>query len=674
MEQTQPNTAENPLVDKLEKLEKAGMGVTKEWVDMWQTSLRYFFSDQLKGKKRHADWDWVVINYIWPSAMQEIAKLSKNHPRIIANGWSTDDADGAEVWQNGTQWQWENGLQMRLQHIAAILDGKLFGYRVSKVYWEDKVRWDNREQRWVGDVKYKLWHPAMFWVSPEAERVQDANACGTIRLIEVEEAVKKWPKKAAAIREQGRTMKEWMANGVHGGEAIASSKQTGTTSGSGGADNWEPGSSTQLMEIVSTRVTGNGKKELDKNKKYVKVSETYFKDYSEEKATQEEPYTARELIEAGAASQSPTGEIVGLDGTALNRDTWPMKMVRDYKRPKFPFGRHVLRVGDVIINDKEEDQVWPYENWPFVVTPHYLLPHTWQGINAVTMYKDTQDMINVSVSYLLNHMKMHGDPKHVFETDAIAKDPNTKKAYKIFAGAGSLIKLARGGLKKFQQLDPPNMSPSIPLLYNILTQEFKNLTGLHGIAMGEPLKSDTTATEASVVAMSSTDRVALQSVYEDEWVRQVAMRIAEIMQYHYDEGRWVRIVGEDKIDSVVQITQGAKEARFDIKVELGAMLPFDEKEKIAKYQSAYTLLENPTYNPMLPDMLRVYEIPNWQKLLEQYEPYVQYKQFVQLYQQVKEGQIDPQQAVQMLVQKATEIYQSEGITSEPETKGPRANQ
>jgi len=679
MEQIEPIVPDNPLLDKLKKLEKAGMDSNKDCIEMWQNGLCYMFSDQLKGKKTHKDWDWIVINYIWPSTMQEIAKLAKNHPRIIASGWSSDDVEGAEVWQNATQWQWENRLNMRLEHIASIFDKKIFGYSVCKLYWDEQHRWDIRNNIWEGDVKYKLWHPAMFWVSPEAEKVDEANAVGTMRIIEEEEAVRRWPEKKASIKEQSRTMHEWQTLGaVHSGSAIKGSMETGTTTGSGGEDSWEPGHSTRLMNILNSRITGDGSKTLDRNKKYVIVYETYFKDNEMENAVEEDLYSAQELIQTGAAREAEDGSIVGFDGQPYTQETWPRRSSRKYKKPKYPNGRYILRVCDTIINNKTEDQQWPYERWPFVVSPHYLLPHTWQGVNAVTLYKDTQDMINVSVSYLLNHMKMHGDPQHAFEVDAIAKDPNTKKAYKIFAGAGSLIKLARGGLNKYKRLDPPNLSASIPLLYNILTQEFKNLTGMQGISMGEPLKSDTTATEASVVAMSATDRVALQSVYEDEWVRQVAMRIAELMQHHYDEGRWIRIVGEDKVEGVTQITQGMKEVRFDIKVELGAMLPFDEKERIAKYQAAYQLLENPTYNPLLPDMLRVYKIPNWQKLLQQFEPYVQYKQFVQLYQQVQAGEIDPQSAVQMLVQKAMQVYGQQGAggegNSEPGTKGPRANQ
>ncbi|MCK5018030.1 MAG: hypothetical protein KAS32_13320, partial [Candidatus Peribacteraceae bacterium] len=55
------------ILKRAKKSEEAGMKRTKDWTDMWQTSIRYYFSDQLHGRKTHKDWEWIVVNYIWPS-------------------------------------------------------------------------------------------------------------------------------------------------------------------------------------------------------------------------------------------------------------------------------------------------------------------------------------------------------------------------------------------------------------------------------------------------------------------------------------------------------------------------------------------------------------------------------------------------------------------------------
>ena len=113
--------SDHELNNMLDEMQQSGMDKTREWVSVFQEALHYFFSDQLQGKKRHKDWDWVVINYIWPSAMQEISKLSKNHAKLIATPWEEDDVEAAEVFQGALQWLWQKPLNMRLNHIAAIL-------------------------------------------------------------------------------------------------------------------------------------------------------------------------------------------------------------------------------------------------------------------------------------------------------------------------------------------------------------------------------------------------------------------------------------------------------------------------------------------------------------------------------------------------------------------------
>ena len=147
--QEDPNLALNK---KLDQMQEEGMAKTNAWADMWNEGIRNFYGDQLRGKKKHKNWDWVVINYLWPSAMQEIAKLSKHNPKILAHPWEDADIDAAQAWQSKLQWDWQNGLTghgMRLAQIAELLDAKIFGYSVSKIYWEDKIEWDDEQKEWA---------------------------------------------------------------------------------------------------------------------------------------------------------------------------------------------------------------------------------------------------------------------------------------------------------------------------------------------------------------------------------------------------------------------------------------------------------------------------------------------------------------------------------------------
>lgn len=663
VESTKLNTPDvkDPLIETLDREEDEGMARTKAWAGIWQENLRYFFSDQLHGKKLHKDWDWVVVNYIWPTAIQELAKLSRNYPRLIADPRDDSDTDFAETWQGILQWLWEKGLNnhgMRIEQIRAIFDGKLYGYRISKVYWEDMVQWDDDAKEWHGDVRHRLWHPAEFW-SSETEFIDEGN-CGTRRYVDLEYAKHRWPDYETKLEEKALSYRE----AIGGGEGI--SGQTGSagtypSTGSGTIDKGVgPNAPTALLtRILAQDKTAGIQGAPEEDKKFIKLSEAYRKDYTTTKEKREEDIPQEELRAAGMI-RSDNGIFTDLDGNPIESRQWPRRLVKKWDQPTYPQGRYIIRSDGIILNPKQEDQVYPYTRWPFIIAPHYLLPHMWQGVDGVQLYKTSQDMINVTVTHLTNNLKQFGDPRIAIESGAIATPPGRKKRkFKVFTGAGAVIRLVRGGIKRYKIEPPVPPSPSALMLYQLFAQEYKNLQGMQDIAMGKETPGQKTLGETQILAISANDRIHLQSVFEDEWVKEVATLVAEVCQKNYSAGRMVRIVGEDRIRSVTEITQELRNVKFDVDVEVGQTLPFDEEKRIAKYKLAYEMMQNPIANPMLPEMLRELEIRGWQKLLKKYEAWQLYYQFYQLYEQVVAGEVDPQDAVKMLVQKAVEVYAAE---------------
>lgn len=658
------------LNNMLDSMVASGMATTTQMKDYWETGLRYFFGAQDRTRKRHKDWDWVVVNYIWPSAMQEIAKLSKNFPRIIANPWEVSDTEAAEVWQSKLQWDWEqgiNGTGMKLEQVAAILDGKLYGYRVSKLFWEDKVKWNKETKEWEGDVKYKLWHPANFWSSDD-EKINNGD-CGTVRYASLKWAIRRWPKFKKELKEES----EMIANTEGRGKPVRGSKSSGTTAAL--ASGAFPGGSEAEQDyhrrnfitdlVLANDKTFGEKQGVEEDKEIVRIEEIYFRDLSTRHVKEEEDIPQEELLESGTIFLDEDGEkFVDVDGNEISLDDWPKRTVREYDEPKFPTGRFIARVGNTILNPKEEDQVYPHSQWPFVVIPHYLLPHMWRGINAVEMYRSSQDMINISVTHLFNNMKLFGDPKIAIENDAIAINPRTKKHFSIGAGAGAIIRLARGGLARMKIIDPPSTSAGASQLYALFSQEFKNQVGLQDIAQGKKTEGRITATQAQALTISSHDRIALQAVYEDEWIRGLMILDAEISQLHYDIGRYVRIVGEDGIVGAQQITEKLKDVRFDVNITKGASLPHDEEKRKADFLQAYALLQDPTPNPLLPDVLRQLGILNWQKVLQKHSGWVRCQQLNGLFEAVKAGQMTVEEAIQIIGTRLTEMAQQESVGNE----------
>lgn len=659
------------LVDICKEKEEAGMNRTKEWISLWQDSLCYFMSDQLHGRREHRDWDWVIINYIAPAIWQEIAKLSRTY-KIIANPIEPSDDEFAEAFGGYLNFQWSkigvNALHqngMRTEQVKAILCGKLYGYRVSKIYWDERAYWnsDTFPPRWEGEVKHRLWRPSLFWAS-DAEYINDGD-CGTVRWVDLEYAKSKWPDYSKKLEESSKSYKEMLEAGgehIRGQSGTSANYPSADTGGQDKGIKSSPGS--ELLDLIfsSERMEGvySGSGE---DRKFVKISEQYLKNWDEKEMENPVPFEPDELVSMGVALQMPNGTgYADINGNPLTSENWPIKEIQKWKEPKFPKGRFIIRNEETILNPDESDQAYPFSVWPFVVVPHYILPFMWQGIDAVTLYKTTQDHINVTVSHLVNNMKMFGNPRIAVEKGALAENDNparSRRHYKIFSGAGSIIRLARGGLKKYKVEQPASPSPVIGMLYQMFAQEFKNLTGLQDIAQGKRSTGGITATEAQYLAISSNDRIKLQNIFEENWVLQCISLVAEMDQYYYEVGRIVRVIGNDKIIGAKQITDKAKSFKYDLDIEPAEGLPYDEEKKIEKHKIAYEILNNPRPNPMLPEMLRVLNIPSWQKIIGKHEAWLQYMEFLTLYEAVKSGEVDPQQAVEIITNKLMQLYMKE---------------
>ena len=652
------------LLELVKQKEDAGMARTRNWVSMWDQALRYFLSDQLHNRKEHKDWDWVVLNYIWPAVMQEMAKLSRNF-KIIISATEPSDAELAEAFQGFLNWQWKKGLHrkgMRIEQLRSILDGKLYGYRISKYYWDSKIHWNDKvfPPKWNGEIRHRLWRPQEFWAS-DKEYVNDGD-CGTVRYVDLEYAIGQWPDFKKELTEASVAYAETIGGtdtirGQSGTDANYPDKDTGDQDRSVAAR-----TARVLLDLVFASGTATGVNNADQDgRRYSKISEAYLKDSTEKSEEKDVPAEADQLLQAGLIVQGENQTYLTPDGQLIDAENWPKKTL-EWDRPLYPHGKIVIRNEDTILNPDNHE--YPHSVWPFIVTPHYLLPHMWQGSDAVTLYRGAQDMINVTVSHLVNNMKQFGDPRIAVEQDALAAPPGrSKKKYKIFSGAGAVIRLARGGLDKFKILSPTPPSNAAVQLYSLFAQEYKNIQGLQDIAQGKKTSGQTTATEAQFLALSSNDRIKLQNIFEEQWVRESVNLIAEMDQYYYEVGRIVRVIGEDRIIGAQEITSAAKEAEFDIDVEAGEGLPFDEEKSILQHEKAYALMAGPP-NPMMPDMLRVLNIPGWQKLLDKHAGFAQLKQFQELRQAVVAGQIPPEEAAKQIAAVMIQLSQQQGEGAE----------
>lgn len=622
----------------LDDMRDAGMKVTKEWKDIWSTAIKYAWGQQLEGWTLKESWEYIVVNRIYPLMFQTISKLAKNNPKILTFPRSSEKRDlddFVEKWAGILQHIWESPykLAMRPKLIMGLLICAVYGYMVGYTYWDPKLIFDQEKKEWEGDVRETFIHPAHFWADPSAESMDTAESCGMFRIVKMEWAINRWPKFKEQIEAQAFTSDD---EKYYASDVIVYEYQKGAT-----LENIQR----RFSKIVNLIFKGSTKHEQDNKEskqKYVNIEQTYWKDYSERHVKIEDNVPVDSLVKNGKAIVEETTGLVLDPKTKKPIEDWPKYTKAEYDEPKFPTGRFVLRIGRTILNPEEEDQVYKESRWPFTVMPYHILPFMWQGCNAVEMSRNNNDMLNITISSLVNQVRRTADPTKLVEAGALARNrkgkPKTKKEHIL--GLGKIVVMARNKIRAMINLPELPIDPAVYELAKILKSNIDDQMFMQPIARGAQTDKKMTATEAARQDTSSHDYTALQAIFLDIWIDNTATRIAEICQRYYKPGRLAAMVTDDGRESLV-LSQEYLDVRFDVNIEPGSTLPFDEAQKKDDYMVAYKILGEPVPNPLLEEMLRILNIAKRKEILKKHQGYQLFLQFIQMGQMLT--QLPPEQ-------------------------------
>jgi len=617
------------LTGYLDQIERDGMAVTRKWFGLWQQAMMYVWGEQLQGIKKNPDWDYIVINRIYPLLMQGIAKQAKNNPKILGRPWNDEGTQWAENWQGLIQYCWEQLLNMRMEFIHAILDSGVFGYAVGEPIWRPKDHWDDQQKKWLGEVGHLLHHPAGFWADPCAERIDEAENIGLVRKVSVEWAVQQWPQFDKQIREEARhpdDLKQYeYADGWMGPTGVTPIYEN--QSGKSARKWWSSLIYLLLGQDKPEATEGDGKHD----RQFVWLRRTYFRDYCGKHVKLEDIVPTEELVNSGQVRvEQQTGLVKWAnEDRPVGQEEWPTRVLEEYDKPQFPLGRYVMRIGKTVLNPKLEDQVYTRRHWPFCILPYHILPHMWQGSNAVEMTRSSQDMLNATVSYLIQHVKMSACPQKVVEEGALALDRQGKPRI-IKDKAGEIIVTQKGKNLAIRNLQANAFDPAVMALIEFLIRDVETQQFMHATAQGAAATKSISATEAARLDTNAHDLVALRAILGEKWCEGEAIRIAEIVQERYDEGRRIRIIGFNGETQPSQMSPEMRRVEWDLEIELGSTLPFDEERQKNDYLAAYKLCGDPNLNPMLEECLRKLNIANRQKILARHAQMQLFKQFAAL--------------------------------------------
>ncbi len=636
----------------LDDIRDAGMTVTKKWMDMWFTAVQYVWSQQLQGWNLKENWEYIVLNRIYPLMFQTIAKLAGNNPKILTNAWD-DEQEGAteyaEKWAGHLQYLWESPyeLSMRLKLIKGLLDCGVFGYMVGKTQWENRPigGWDDVMKSWTGKADEYFVHPALFWADPSAENLATAENCGTRRRVKLEWAQNRWKDHKKAIETEAYstsdpkyTAADMITYTDQKGQALSVSRQNMFS---------------KLVTLILGQGTVTGSLSADlvssDKQQYVDIEEIYWRDYEEKHVKIEDNVPEELLLRQGTIVKEETTGVFLDPKTMKPLTDWPKQVTKEYSEPLYPNGRFVLRIGRTILNPKEEDQVYKGSRWPFTVMPYHILPHMWQGGNAVEMSRNNNDFLNITVSSMVNQVRRTADPTKVVEAGALARgrDGKVRSKKDAITGLGRIIVAARGKLDKIKNLEYPPLDPAVATLAEILKKDIDAQEFMHPVARGEAEKGQQTKAEIVRLNQNALDYVGLQGIFLDKWIDDTMTLVAELCQRNYDPKRLMKMLSDEK-QSGMRADQMMLDVRFDVNIEPGSTLPFDEQKKQQEYAAAYQLLENPIPNPMIEDMLRVLNISKRREILARYKGLQLFRQFIGMGQLLM--QLPPEQVQAFLQQ------------------------
>ena len=163
---------------------------------------------------------------------------------------------------------------------------------------------------------------------------------------------------------------------------------------------------------------------------------------------------------------------------------------------------------------------------------------------------------------------------------------------------------------------------------------------MQDIARGAATQGQQTKAEVVRLDRNSETYTALQGVFLDKFIDDTMTLIAEIAQRKYDVGRLMKVLQDEEKQSV-QVDQNLLDVRFDVNIEAGSTLPFDEAKKQQEYAAAYQMVGEPVPNPMIEDMLRILNISKRKEILDRYQGLQLFRQFMQLGQLLTEALNDP---------------------------------
>ena len=628
------------LAERVHTMCKVAEEDGKKRRELYETAMRYIYGDQLHNIGTKKGWERIQVNYIKPAQDQIIALISQQRTRIIANPFEDGDREGAEIWGGKLQWEYEEGCKVSLKRGDWLQDGSAHGFYASLVEWDEKPDggWDAEKEKWNGKLLVTVLRPEWVGVDPTAESagIEDAEFVLVKMPVSVDWAKDKWPDAADEIERAAGIEKEYGETGDSHGIVVTKHQEAAAAEGTSyktghrdrGAD---VGAGEGVLADLLLKKPEDKFYRKDGGDKAAKVTllRIWFKDRTMEKVKRARKIPVEQAdLDGTTILDNETGYRT-LAATGERFDGSEVTMEHEVEKPKYPYGRYVEMIGNVVLNPDPADQVWDFDEWPVKIGKYGMLPHVWWGLNGVEMVRTLQDYLNISYIHTLTNTKFFGAPAWLIEEGSVIVTKGKTLADAIRSAPGAIIRLIKGAKQRnaVERLAPPAMNQAALANIGMLREEVRQQTTVQEPMQGIAGKAKT-ATEAIRLETNSRIILAMRLILLDAFTLQNVKYMFKVLKRHIKVDDLVRILGEQNRAKIERLTAQRFDAQFDLKLEVGTALPFDEEKKKNEALTLFNLI-GPAF---LDRLLEVFNVRDKDELL-------QGNQIAQLMAQMEE--IDP---------------------------------
>ena len=513
-------------------------------------NLRFYNGDQWETKMpRHRA--MIVDNRIFANIESVMPIVTDNRPRAEIVAKEEDDRDIVEMLAEAYYAKWDDlDLQMKgeqaMKSALALCEG----------WW--KVYWDPIAANGYGDLRIDVVSGKNMWFDPHARDylLKDAYYVGFTANVRLNGMKARYPDKAKELEAKwmlsklSPELRETLTKESLGGETV-------TDDGDGAGTRW--------VDAKGGMFDGSEQVELSEvwvdDQTIEELTPDYIVTFDDKPPQEHTPELEQQMRQQGIVDFDVVGakdlpKLGYEDGTRHRR--------------KYPNGRIITVVGDVLVRDKPS----PYKHGrsPYVRFFRYPVPDKGYFYGEADQVIPLQMELNKRKSQIIDIMNMVANPPMLINI------ASGIQANKMTNEPGLIIPTNMDVDRAAKWLQPPNIPSALFVQIEQIGQDIDTVSGVHDITQGRRPTGITAAAAIETLQEAAQTRIRLAARYYEYSLKHASELMLSIIWDYYRNNRTIRKKTNEGYEYKVVNFANAELAGGipDVVIKSGSTMPVSE--------------------------------------------------------------------------------------------------